>query len=94
MARKKGIIPIPFFFSQTLCRHSIFRRITEDFVKCVRFSIVLDISLFQEQAIRLAMVADDGEYRPTKKGITVSPAQLPELGEAIRKLIEKVAGTE
>ncbi|NTW38075.1 MAG: transcriptional coactivator p15 [Syntrophobacteraceae bacterium] len=44
--------------------------------------------------IRIYYKADDGEYRPTKKGITVSPAQLPELGEAIRKLIEKVAGTE
>ena len=44
--------------------------------------------------IRIYYKADDGEYRPTKKGITVSPAQLPELGEAIRKLIEKVAGRE
>jgi hypothetical protein len=44
--------------------------------------------------IRIYYKADDGEYRPTKKGITVSPAQLPELGEAIRKLIEKVAGSE
>ena len=44
--------------------------------------------------IRIYYKADDGEYRPTKKGITVSPAQLPEWGEAIKKLIEKVAGTE
>jgi fructose-1-phosphate kinase PfkB-like protein len=44
--------------------------------------------------IRIHCKADDGEYRPTKKGITVSRAQLPELEEAIRKLIEKVAGTE
>jgi hypothetical protein len=44
--------------------------------------------------IRIYYKADDGEYRPTKKGITVSPSQLPELGEAIRKLIEKVADTE
>jgi Transcriptional Coactivator p15 (PC4) len=43
--------------------------------------------------IRIYYRADDGEYRPTKKGITVSPSQLPELGEAIRKLIEKVEGT-
>jgi len=43
--------------------------------------------------IRIYYKADDGEYRPTKKGITVSPTQLPELGEAIRKLIEKVEGT-
>ena len=44
--------------------------------------------------IRIYYKADGGEYRPTKKGITVSPAQLPELGEAIRKLMEKVAGSE
>jgi hypothetical protein len=44
--------------------------------------------------LRIYYKADDGEYRPTKKGITVSPAQLPELGEAIRKLIENGAGTE
>ena len=44
--------------------------------------------------LRIYYKASDGEYRPTKKGITVSPAQLPELGEAIRKLIEKVAGSE
>jgi len=57
LARKKGIIPIPFFLSQTFCRHSIFRRLAEDFVSFVSFSFVLGIPLFQEQAIRLAMVA-------------------------------------
>lgn len=40
--------------------------------------------------LRIYYKASDGEYRPTKKGITVSPELLPELGEAIRKLIEKV----
>jgi len=44
--------------------------------------------------LRIYYKASDGEYRPTKKGITVSPAQLPELGEAIRKLIEKVGGDD
>jgi hypothetical protein len=44
--------------------------------------------------LRIYYRASDGEYRPTKKGITVSPAQLPELGEAIRKLIEKVGGDD
>jgi len=37
----------------------MFRRIAEDFAKCVRFSIVLGIPLFQEQAIRLATLAAD-----------------------------------
>ena len=40
--------------------------------------------------LRIYYKASDGEYRPTKKGITMSPDVLPELGEAIRKLIEKV----
>jgi hypothetical protein len=44
--------------------------------------------------LRIYYRASDGEYRPTKKGITVSPAQLPELGEAIRKLREKVGGDD
>lgn len=42
--------------------------------------------------LRIYYKASDGEYRPTKKGITVSPDLLPELGEAIRKLLEKTAG--
>jgi hypothetical protein len=42
--------------------------------------------------LRIYYKDSDGEYRPTKKGITMSPTQLPELGEAIRKLIEKVGG--
>ena len=40
--------------------------------------------------LRIYYKANDGEYRPTKKGITLSPDLLPELGEAVRKLIEKV----
>jgi hypothetical protein len=40
--------------------------------------------------LRIFFKASDGEFRPTKKGITISPELLPELGEAIRKLIEKV----
>ena len=40
--------------------------------------------------LRIYYRASDGEYRPTKKGITMSPDLLPELGEAVRKLIEKV----
>ena len=40
--------------------------------------------------LRIYYKASDGEYRPTKKGITLSPDLLPELGEAVRKLIEKV----
>jgi hypothetical protein len=42
--------------------------------------------------LRIFYKADDGEYRPTKKGITVSLDLLPELGEAITKLIEKAGG--
>jgi hypothetical protein len=40
--------------------------------------------------LRIYYKTSDGEYRPTKKGITLSPDLLPELGEAIRKLIERV----
>lgn len=40
--------------------------------------------------LRIYYKASDGEYRPTKKGITLSPDLLSELGEAVRKLIEKV----
>jgi hypothetical protein len=42
--------------------------------------------------LRIYFKADDGEYRPTKKGITVSLDLLPELGEAVTKLIEKAGG--
>ena len=44
--------------------------------------------------LRIYYKASDGEYRPTKKGITVSSAQLPELGEAVRRLIEKAGGDD
>ena len=40
--------------------------------------------------LRIYYKASDGEYRPTKKGVTLSPDLLPELGEAIRKLIDRV----
>jgi len=40
--------------------------------------------------LRIYYKASDGEFKPTKKGITLSPDLLPELGEAIRKLMEKV----
>ena len=44
--------------------------------------------------LRIYYKASDGEYRPTKKGITMSPDLLPELGEAIRKLTEKVGESD
>jgi hypothetical protein len=42
--------------------------------------------------LRIYFRAEDGEYRPTKKGITVSLDLLPELGEAVTKLIDKAGG--
>jgi hypothetical protein len=42
--------------------------------------------------LRIYFRADDGEYRPTKKGITLALDLLPELGEAVTKLIDKAGG--
>jgi hypothetical protein len=39
--------------------------------------------------LRIFFKARDGEYRPTKKGITISPDLLPQLEEAVQKLLEK-----
>ena len=38
--------------------------------------------------IRVFYLADDGEMRPTKKGLTVSVVLLPELSTAVEKLHE------
>ena len=42
--------------------------------------------------LRIYYKASDGEYRPTKKGITVSPDLLPELGESIRLALKGESG--
>jgi hypothetical protein len=36
--------------------------------------------------IRVHYQADDGEWRPTKKGITIALDLLPDLAEALKKL--------
>ncbi len=38
--------------------------------------------------IRTFYKGDDGEYHPSKKGVTLSPELLPDLEEAVRKLAE------
>ena len=40
--------------------------------------------------LRVFYKADNDEMRPTKKGLTLSPELLPELEQAIQKLIEAV----
>jgi hypothetical protein len=73
------------------------RELVHSFERSATEQVQVSLSKYKGKTyadIRIYYKADDGEYRPTKKGITVSPAQLPELGEAIRKLIEMVEGTE
>jgi len=38
--------------------------------------------------IRVFYKGDDGEYHPSKKGVTLSPDLLPDLQEAVKKLEE------
>ncbi len=38
--------------------------------------------------IRTYYKSDEGEYRPSKKGVTLSPELLPDLQEAVNKLAE------
>jgi hypothetical protein len=40
--------------------------------------------------LRVFYKADDDEFRPTKKGLTLAPDLLPELEEALHKLKEAV----
>jgi len=40
--------------------------------------------------LRVYYKADDGEYKPTKKGLTLSPDLLGELEEAIKRLKEAI----
>lgn len=40
--------------------------------------------------LRVFYEADDDEFRPTKKGLTLSPELLPELEQAVHKLKEAV----
>jgi hypothetical protein len=43
--------------------------------------------------LRVYYQADDGEYRPSKKGITVSPDLFREVEEAVKK-VRKVIGPD
>lgn len=40
--------------------------------------------------LRVFYKAEDDEFRPTKKGLTLSPELIPELEEALHKLKEAV----
>ena len=42
--------------------------------------------------LRIFWMGDDGQYRPSKKGLTVSPDQLPELAQAVAKLQNAISG--
>ena len=73
------------------------RELIHSFERSATEQVQISLSKYKGKTyvdLRIYYKASDGEYRPTKKGITVSPAQLPELGEAIRKLIEKVGGND
>jgi hypothetical protein len=71
------------------------RELIHSFDRSATEQVQISLSTYKGKTyvdFRIYYKGSDGEYRPTKKGITVSPTQLPELGEAIRKLIEKVGG--
>jgi hypothetical protein len=40
--------------------------------------------------LRIYYLGDDGEFHPSKKGITIAPELLDELEEAVKKLREAV----
>lgn len=42
--------------------------------------------------LRIYYKGDDGEYHPSKKGLTISLDLLPDLEEAVRKLKEESGG--
>jgi len=41
--------------------------------------------------IRAYYEGDDGEWRPTRKGLTLAPGVLPELAAAVEKLLKATA---
>ncbi len=42
--------------------------------------------------IRVYYRADDGEFKPSKKGITLAPSLIEDMEEAVRKLKEALEG--
>ncbi len=73
------------------------RQLIHSFDKSSTEQVHVSLSTFKGSTyvdLRIYYQASDGEYKPTKKGITLSPDLLPELGEAIRKLIEKMGERE
>ena len=73
------------------------KELVHSFDKSSTEQIQVSLSTFKGKTyvdLRIYYKASDGDYRPTKKGITFSPDLLPELGEAMRKLIEKVGKAE
>jgi len=69
------------------------RELVYSFDKSPTERVQVSLSTFKGKTyvdLRIYYKASDGEFKPTKKGITLSPDLLPELGEAIRKLMEKV----
>ena len=73
------------------------KELVHSFDKSSTEQVQVSLSTFKGKTyvdLRIYYKASDGEYRPTKKGVTLSPDLLPELGEAIRKLIEKVGESD
>ena len=73
------------------------KELVHSFDKSPTEQVQVSLSAFKSKTyvdLRIYYKASGGEYRPTKKGITFSPDLLPELEEAIRKLIEKVGESD
>ena len=66
-------------------------RLIHSFTKNALEEIRVSINIFRGKEyidIRIYYKSEDGEYRPSKKGVTLSPELLPELKEAVKKLEE------
>ena len=73
------------------------KELVHSFDKSSTEQIQVSLSTFKGKSyvdLRIYYKASDGDYRPTKKGITFSPDLLPELEDSIRKLIEKVGESD
>lgn len=66
-------------------------RLIHSFAKNALEEIRVSINIFRGKEyidIRTYYKGDDGEFHPSKKGVTMSPELLPDLVEAVQKLEE------
>lgn len=66
-------------------------RLIHSFQRNALEEIRVSLSVFRGKEyidIRIYYKGDDGEYHPSKKGITLSPELFPDLKEAMKKLEE------